>query len=88
MSDLIVIEGVGIIAGVLTGISMLPQVIKIAREKKVEDVSIAMIVVLICGICLWIVYGVMRKDLPIIITNLFSLLVNSVLIILRMKYKQ
>ena len=81
-------EWVGIIAGVLTASSMLPQVIKVFKEKKAEDISLLMLIVLLSGISLWIVYGVMRKDMPIIATNAFSLLVNLVLIVLRIKYKK
>ena len=81
-------EWVGIVAGVLTASSMLPQVIKVLKEKKAEDISLLMLIVLLSGISLWIVYGVMRKDLPIIATNAFSLLVNLVLMILGIKYKK
>ena len=88
MTEQFITEGTGIVAGVFTATSMLPQVIKIIKEKKVEDVSLIMIAVLLCGITLWIVYGIMRKDLPIIFTNSFSLLVNIVLIVLRVKYKK
>jgi len=67
---------------------MLPQVIKVLKEKKAENISLLMVFVLISGVCLWIVYGVMRKDLPIIATNAFSLLVNLVLMVLRIRYKK
>lgn len=77
---------VGIAAGVLTAVSMLPQLIKIVKEKKAEDVSIIMLVVLISGLILWTVYGFMRDDMPIIITNCFSVLVNASLLVLRIKY--
>lgn len=80
-------QWIGIIAGVLTASSMLPQVIKVLREKKAEEISIVMLLVLISGIGLWIVYGVMKKDMPIIVTNAFSLLVNIVLMILRIKFR-
>ena len=79
---------IGIIAGIFTSASMLPQVIKIIKEKKAEQVSIVMICVLITGVSLWIWYGVMKEDFPIIITNAFSLLINIVLIILRIKYRE
>ena len=88
MSNQFIIEGTGILAGVLTSVSMLPQVIKIAREKKAEDVSMVMLIILLCGIILWIVYGILRKDLPIIFTNAFSLLINIILIVLRIKFKK
>jgi MtN3 and saliva related transmembrane protein len=81
-------QWIGIAAGVLTASSMLPQVIKVLKEKKAEEISLLMLIVLISGISLWIVYGVMKKDLPIIATNAFSLLVNIVLMVLRIKYKE
>ena len=82
------IEWIGIIAGILTAGSMLPQVIKAIKEKKVEDVSLLMLITLFSGVGLWIVYGVMKKDLPIIATNVFSALVNATMIVLRIKYKR
>jgi MtN3 and saliva related transmembrane protein len=76
----------GIAAGVLTSIAMLPQLIKILKEKKAENVSVVMLLVLIAGLALWAVYGFMRSDLPIIITNCFSVLLNSIVLTLRIKY--
>ena len=81
------IQLVGIIAGILTSISMLPQVIKTFKEKSSEDLSIVMLLILVGGIACWIYYGILRKDLPIIFTNAFSLLVNITLVILHIKYK-
>jgi MtN3 and saliva related transmembrane protein len=78
---------IGIIAGVLTAISLLPQLIKILKEKKAEDVSIWMLVILLAGLGCWIVYGFMKEDLPIMITNSFSFIVNSAIVFLRFKYK-
>ena len=77
---------IGIVAGVLTSTSMIPQLIKIIKEKEAEDVSIVMILVLISGLSAWTVYGFMRKDIPIIATNVFSLLVNITMLIFRIKY--
>lgn len=79
---------IGLTAGILTAGSMLPQVIKTYKEKKADEVSLKMLIVLIAGIVLWIVYGVQKKDFPIIATNAFSLLVNVAMIILRIRYKQ
>ncbi len=78
---------VGIVAGILTSISMLPQLIKMIKEKEVDDVSIPMLLVLFSGILLWVVYGYLQKDMPVLITNSFSVLVNLVTIIIRFKYK-
>ena len=82
------IQIVGVSAGVITAISMLPQLIKIIKEKKVENISIWMVIILITGLSLWVFYGILKKDAIIIITNLFSLLVNFILFGLRIKYKK
>ncbi len=81
-------EWIGIAAGVLTAASMLPQLIKVIKEKHVEDLSVVMLLVLIAGLCLWVVYGFMRKDPPLIYTNLFSVAINSALVFFRIKYSR
>jgi MtN3 and saliva related transmembrane protein len=77
---------IGITAGVLTSVSMLPQLIKMIKEKKAGDVSIVMLLVLISGLALWAVYGFMRDDIPIIATNSFSCLLNIIVLTFRIKY--
>ena len=46
-----------------------------------------MLAVLLAGLCVWIVYGVLKKDYPIIVTNSFSLLTNIIIVVLTAKYK-
>lgn len=79
---------VGIIAGIFTSVSLLPQLIKIIREKKAEAISYFMLIILMIGISGWVYYGYLKSDLPIIITNSFSLLINILIIIFTIKYKQ
>jgi MtN3 and saliva related transmembrane protein len=79
---------IGIAAGICTGISLLPQLIKIIREKKVEDISYVMLIILMTGLAGWVWYGILLGDYPIIITNSFSILVNLVILILRFKYRE
>ena len=78
----------GVVAGTCTALSMLPQVIKTIREKKAEQVSKFMLISLISGVVLWMVYGILKKDWPIIITNALSLLLNIIMFFLRKKYKR
>lgn len=79
---------IGIVAGVLTAVSLLPQLIKIIREKKAEDLSYFTLGILLLGLAFWIWYGILREDLPIIITNSFSLLVNFLVIVFTIRYKE
>ena len=82
------IQIVGITAGCITALSMVPQLIKIIKEKKVEAISIWMLILLITGLGFWALYGFLKDDIFILVTNLFSLLVNFILIGLRIKYKK
>lgn len=79
---------IGIIAGVFTSTSLLPQLIKILKEKKVDDLSMTMFLSLLIGIMLWVVYGLLRDDWPIIVTNSFSVLLNLFILVLKFKYSK
>jgi MtN3 and saliva related transmembrane protein len=79
---------IGIAAGIFTSISLLPQLIKIIREKETENISSFMLFILIAGLGLWIWYGLLKKDYPILITNSFSFLVNSLMIYFTFRYKK
>jgi MtN3 and saliva related transmembrane protein len=86
MTD-ILIQVTGITAGCITALSALPQLIKIIKEKKAEDISLWTLIVLITGLGLWTFYGFLKDDIPILATNLFSLLINVTLVFLKLKYK-
>lgn len=79
---------IGLLAGIFTGVSMLPQLIKIIREKKAKEVSAIMISILLCGLGLWVYYGVLKRDLPIIITNAFSFSVSSMVLFFKLLYSR
>ena len=81
-------EIVGIAAGVFTAVSLLPQLIKMLKTKKAEDISLFYLIILLTGLGLWIAYGFMREDNPIIFTNIFSFLINLTLIVLGIRYKK
>ncbi len=78
---------IGIAAGVLTAISMIPQLVKVVKEKKAQDISLFMVIILLSGVAVWVVYGILKEDYPIIVTNAFSFAVNLVLLLLSIRYK-
>jgi MtN3 and saliva related transmembrane protein len=79
---------IGIAAGILTGTSLLLQLVKIVREKKAVGISFAMLAVLMAGLILWVWYGIRRDDWPLIVTNAFSLIVNIAIMILMFIYRK
>lgn len=82
------IEVLGLVAGGITSVAMMPQLIKVIKEKNAEDISVVMLLVLITGLSLWIWYGILQNELPIILSNSFSVLVNITLLICCMMYKK
>ncbi len=78
---------IGITAGVLTATSLMPPLVKLIRDKKPEQVPLGMLSVLLVGLSLWIYYGILKDDWPLIITNCFSVMQNLTMIFLRHKYK-
>ena len=79
---------VGTGAGIFTALSLLPQLIKIIKEKKADDISYFMLFILLTGIGGWIWYGILKNDYPLIITNSFSFVVNVLMIVFSIKYKR
>lgn len=77
----------GLIAGVCTSASLIPQLVKTLKTKKAQDVSLFMFIVLLLGNGLWIYYGAHKSDIAIIATNIFSLLLNIVMLFLKYKFK-
>lgn len=78
----------GIIAGILTSVSMIPQLVKVLKEKNAEDLSWTMILVLISGLSLWVWYGFLKNELPIILSNAFAVIVNIILLTCCIIYKK
>ena len=77
----------GLIAGALTTLSGLPQIIKIWLTKKTEDLSLSMYIILSIGVFLWLIYGVMVKDIPIIAANIIGIILIVSILVLKLKYK-
>ena len=76
----------GLVAGGITSVAMLPQLIKVLKEKDVQDLSLLMILFLITGLSLWVWYGFIKDELPIILSNAFAVLVNICLLICYFKF--
>lgn len=80
-------EILGLLAGVCTTAAVIPQIRKAWKTKKVEDVSPGMFIVLLVGLALWVVYGIIQNDLPIIATNGIALALNGFMLYLMVHYK-
>ena len=79
---------IGLVAGLITTMGYVPQVIKGYRSGRMEDVSILMPLVLIIGMSLWLIYGIILGDIPIILWNAVSVILNSGMVVLKIRYER
>lgn len=79
---------IGISASVFTAVSLIPQLVKVMKEKEAGDVSLLMLVALFVGLGLWVYYGVLKEDMIIIISNAFSFIINMMLAFFAIRYKK
>lgn len=77
---------IGFLAGILTAISVLPQLIKSLKTKKVKDVSLGMFVVYDIGLFLWILYGYFIGSVPIMIMNGIAFLISLTMTLVKIKF--
>jgi MtN3 and saliva related transmembrane protein len=82
------IDLIGLFAGICVTVSVIPQIVKVWRTKKVKAISLMTFSVLTFGIMVWIIYGILKNDLPIIITNSFSFLLNLTMIYFIIYYEK
>ena len=78
---------IGICAGSLTTISFYPQLVKTWKTRVTKDISLAMFLLFCCGLILWITYGILQKDIPIIITNIATFILAFPILVMKLKYK-
>ncbi len=67
------VELIGMMAGTLTTICFIPQVIKVIKTNDTKSISLWMYISFSVGISLWLVYGLLISSLPIIIANAVTL---------------
>jgi MtN3 and saliva related transmembrane protein len=77
----------GYLAGGLTTLSLLPQVIKIYKSRSAGDISVVMYLFFVAGISLWIIYGIAINSMPVIIANAISLCLGITVIILKIRFR-
>lgn len=77
---------VGFIAAGLTTFSFLPQALKTLKSKHTKDISLGMYAMFTTGIGLWLVYGLLLMDWPIILANIVTLALAGVILILKLKH--
>ena len=81
-------EFFGYFAAILTTAAFLPQLIKTLKSKKADDVSLITLIMFICGVGSWIIYGYKISSFPILIANIITLVLNLSIAISKIYYSK
>ena len=73
----------GLIAGTLTTIAFVPQLIKVWNSKSAKDISYGMFILFVSGIVLWEIYGWGIHSLPVILFNVITFILGMAILTLK-----
>lgn len=77
----------GLTAGALTTVAFVPQVIKTWKTKSAGDLSLGMYSIFCTGVLLWLLYGIIIGDIPIIVANVITLILALIILYFKIMYK-
>jgi len=78
---------IGLAAATLTTVGFIPQAFKIIRTRNTRDLSLTMYIILAIGVTLWLIYGIMINDLPVIFANTVTSVFIFMILFLKVRYK-
>ncbi len=85
MLEFNVIEAIGLLAGFLGILAWTPQIYKIWIQKKADGISLATFSIITTALILWLVYGLMINSLSLIISNISTLIMIFLVLIVAWK---
>ncbi|MBL8531435.1 MAG: SemiSWEET transporter [Hyphomonadaceae bacterium] len=76
----------GVIAGLCSMASFVPQIVKILRERDASSVSLRMYAVTMIGFTCWTVFGALSGSWPVTLANAVCLVLVSIILALRLRF--
>ena len=77
---------IGLIAGGLISVSFIPQIWKLFKLKSAREISLPFTLLQLCGILMWLFYGIILSLSAVIVTNIFNAILISLIIYAKAKY--
>ena len=77
---------IGLATAALGGVSLFPQLLKVLKTKSTKDLSLGMFIIFCNSIFLWLVYGILMENAPIIIANFFGFIEALIILLFKIKY--
>ena len=80
------IHYLGYLAGLVTVGSFLPQVVRAWQTRRTDDLSLHGFALLVIASALWVAYGVITADWPVILTNVGMGVLNGALVVAKLRF--
>ena len=80
-------ELIGYMAATLTTVSFVPQALHSFKTKDVSGISLGMYSIFTLGIALWLAYGLLISAWPVVIANVITLALASLILALKLRYR-
>ncbi len=78
----------GLLAATLTTVAFLPQIIKNWKTRSAGDLSFGTFGLFTAGLVVWLAYGIIIGNLPIIVSNVVTLALNAINLVQMVKYQK
>ena len=79
---------IGLVAGTLTTLSFVPQLLRTWRLRRASDISGWWLASFISGVTLWLMYGVLLPSLPVIVANAATLALTLPILAMKISYRE
>lgn len=76
----------GFLAGTITVVSFVPQVVRVWTTRRTRDLSFGAFALLASGAGAWLAYGVLLRDWPVITTNALVLLLVGMILVAKIRF--
>jgi MtN3 and saliva related transmembrane protein len=80
------IKLLGFAAATCTTLAYAPQFVKVWRTRSTDDISLGMFLVMVLGLALWLLYGLLSGDGPLIASNAVTLVLAGAILFMKLKY--
>lgn len=80
------VDTIGALAGTLTTISFVPQVVRVFKTRQTRDISMAMMLLFSLGVALWCVFGWLVESLPVVWTNALTLVLALTIVVCKLRF--
>jgi MtN3 and saliva related transmembrane protein len=77
---------IGLIAAFCSSMAFLPQVLHTIRTRSTADISLKMYSLYSFGIFMWLIYGLLLRDVPIILSNTLTLALSGTILLLKLRH--